>query len=896
MFDGHASNYLGQLGIGRYNEVETTGGIDPSTGFVYTLAPRRAQHEGARPPEPGGLLVSDGRSQKVDQGVRLTAFAGEAFASNTMPIHIDPAMDGRPARVFIRPGAQAPPSTRWAPHWLVFQDDGLEFKATESSGSLATLRTHDVPELPGATDIVYTGTARGYGFRSILVRGIGGAVNEGAVDQTFWLETTQESLRNAGVDATTPCTAFDRELVLGLSGSLVPSNPPVLDDLGTATADATSAWADDATKDLLARPGMQCQRAVDVGAELSKLGVRDRPDELAPTVQWDQQFATATCSAPDRTTDKQGDEILRGFAAEVSCGAASVNGWSQAALRGPEEADAASVAEASSVFRVERLPDGGVVARITSVARGVELIGDQGVARIDAVKAQAESWATGRSQPVGLLDDPNCDRRRSAGSCFEVTFSGVTVTGPTGETFTCEQCETEENQERMVAAMQAALGRGFTVTVRRPSAEQAAGADDGFEAAIQKPDTEKFADQTLKNDDLPTVPALEVVRVGDGRRGRQRQIYQFAGVETSVTYGIICLLEIIDGECAQESASLSIHLSDPEGLPLDGGVFNVNTDLEGDGAIGIEESLLPPRTCTTTAGACEFSSIPAGSYVVTQVAAPAGYVPTEDPVPVTVPSGGVGRVDVVNGKLALTGIAVNLSDTDGDPLPGGVLEIHADDGDHARSAGDVRVATCTTDAQGRCVFVPEASAPEVVDAIVPPDELGHGSTTLLTVPPGAYVIHQASAPTGYQPTDDVGFDLGEGQIARANLVNGPMGEAGDEGAAAPSETPTQPPPAAGVEPEAPSEQAPPVVFEEALPPTQPVVTVQQAPGPAAPVVAPSSQGPTTLVQIIQSPGDAARLLLRQPKEAAAFGGLTLVFGAAVAGAWRRRLVLWLLAA
>lgn len=904
VFDGHRSVFLGQIGVGSFSGATAPSTFDPWSGKLFVFAPPQPEFR-----EPGGLLVVDTRTDRVDQGVWLRGFADVAFEQNSTPPAVEPALDGRTRRLFFRPGATTGGGRPPLDGWLILRDAGLSFGQGTGEGegdALDDLHTDDVPERPGATTAVFDGTARGYGLRVMLIRGTH-ALHNSSGDHTFYVDTAQdgqqvqgvsgivESLTGKRVGFRTPCVAEDREFILGLAGTNNPVEPIVMDDLGSTTAQAVSAWADQATKDLMARP-QECQELVDVGQELRELGVRGLD---LPQFDWDQRFRAATCAAPDRPADAQGDDILlNGFTAEVTCEAGQeVTGLGRASLvrAAPDPAAAVAVTEAWSTARVERRAGGGLVGRVESVARGVSVVGEHGSVAVDEVRAHAEVWANGRSQPTDLSDDPNCDFDRSAGSCYRRTMLGVTVTTPE-ETFTCEQCEEPENQQQMAQAMQRALGSQWTVVLRDPDADLAAGEQNGALAAIQKPDVAKFADETLKNDLLSTVPALELVRVGDSRRGRTRAVYQFAGIEAGTTYKVLCLLTVVDGECVERPASLTIQLSDQAGRPLAGGVFNVATDTDGDGDIGVEETLLPPRTCTTTAGRCEFATMPTGAYVITQLAAPAGYVRTEESIPVTLPAGGVGSVTVVNGQVAVTGIAVTLSNSEGSPLPGGVFEIYADDGDHARSAGDVRVATCTTDAQGRCEFVSEVSAPEVIDAIVPPDELDQGLITLLTVPPGAYVIGQASAPAGYEPADDVGFDLEEGQVARANFLNGPTAAAGDDGAAPSSETPTQPPPATAAASEAPSAPAPPVVFEEAPPPTQPVVSVQQTTGLAAPVVAPSSQGPTTLVQIIQSPGDAARLLLRQPKEAAAFGGLTLLFGAAVAGAWRRRLILWLLAA
>lgn len=608
------------------------------------------------------------------------------------------------------------------------------------------------------------------------------------------------------------------------------------------------------------------------GEDVSRPGHEVDESEASCSAPWFDDEGQAHPSDDDRTgDDRTGDDTPAGstFTAEVRCEEdRSTDGRSRARFL---TAGPVSVLEAGSEYDLVRDTEtGGLVATGYAYARGITIVddvvgpsGEEGTSRvtIDLVETRAEAWAEGRSQPEGVDDE--CDRDRTAGTCIERTFNGVTIVdGLSGETYRCHDFEECDQKEQMADAMDAALGGDWMVDVRSPDALLARGMPNGTQAAVQKREIDEFADVIMNGDLLKTLPALEMVRFNDNSAGRGRQVYQFAGVELGTTYTRQCR-GVIEGElCVQpdvELAEVDVTLTDAvDGTPLPDGVFGLHRDDEGTLSEGLD-ALPGERTCTTDEqGQCSFVALEPGAYTLVQAGAPGDYSPTDEQVPLNLSPGSLFEVDVTNVR-EIGEVEVTLTDLDEQPLEGGVFELYADaDTDGAIGLDDPQAATCTTGPGGTC--------------------------TMSGLPLDAYVLRQAAAPEGYAPVEDeVPFALdAPGQVATVGFSNAPALPPSDDGGAGDAVD--------GSQQAAPPQQGSFNGVERTVPmPVHQPVAVQ---GPLQPQVASDSGsgGPSIIQQMKDAPGDAIRMIRRSPREAAGFAALVLLAGAAVNGPVRRRLL------
>ncbi|HEX9889930.1 MAG TPA: SpaA isopeptide-forming pilin-related protein, partial [Nitriliruptorales bacterium] len=628
-------------------------------------------------------------------------------------------------------------------------------------------------------------------------------------------------------------------------------------------------------------------------------GLVDQPPVPEPGVEWPFGDGSSSCVSSDEQPDDRSEGGPNGeWESEVDCGGDGAEGFSRASMTG---GDGVVVADVWSTFDIYLDPERGLVSRMASMARGVTLSRPDGEAavRIDTVKAVAESWANGRAQPAEVLADeqdpeydPNCDLRRTAGTCFERHLLGVQIVDDEGEErYSCGPCGDEE---AFIDGMDSALGDNVTVRLREPDPLYARGAANGSQAAVQKPQDVAATDAKLNHDLLGNViPALEVIRhapynrvqITAGLPGpaplRGHQLYQLAGVHTGSSYEIQCLLVVHpDGTCAPAAAkpgTVTVTLEDTDGGPLAGGLFEVYADPTGDGLLGLDDPLA--GTCVTVSdGSCSIEGLQPGTYVVHQSAAPAGFAPGGE-VPISIGDGESWTVEFVN-IAQLANIEIALSDAgDQRPLEGGVFEAWVDDGDGVIGASDVRTASCTTDAEGSCLMA--------------------------GVPLGGFVVAQSAAPRMYAPAEPVAFALAQpGQTARVSVANANAATAvpppADDGAAGTSDDFGSAPPAQGsfdpVGSSPPQQQQQQVVIPNITVPAPNVTVTVRAPTPQpAPVVAPSAPAPTMPQQIVALPRDAWDFAAREPVQAAAYGGIWLLMASAAGAVWRRRSVAQLLA-
>ena len=857
VFDTGLRRWVGTIGIGeqpgRFNA--TISGIDQVTGRLYALSAER------------GLLIADVRTTPVAQALAFPQFgalmpAGQGV-QDVATIDVLARSGDLPARLFV-------PDTMndFATHHRVIEDarpasDVIQLPSDDG-------RTLDIEEAEGVTSVAFDGAARGYGARVLLVGGIDAVGRAGPIDPIGDAYGARDTHTAAGKNVTgpvgevlkasslevlrSPCTDGNRDITLGFVG---PDGPAVLDGSGgRATADPVST--DTALRADSELPVSRC--APVEWNQLWSQALFGNAPTAEPTAPWLFGEESPSClSGSEKTTDTQSDPVFGRFSAEVSCEDGTVSGWSQA--RGAHM-DGVSVAQAMSSFDVYRDPVRGIVARVESVARGIAV---DGVARIDSVRTIAESWANGRRQPVADADreegyDANCDYERTAGTCFRRQIAGVWTPG-----YACGPCGDEN---ALLNGLNRAMGANGTMGFRDPDRDRARGSESGFQAAVSKSDPERFADLVLNNDLLQTmVPGLEFVRYapparkvgGGGPRGRQ--IFQFAGVEVSSSYGIECLLVYDEAtntcaEPAEAPGSIQITLSDTDGEPLAGGAFEVREDVDADGVLGLKDTLLPDGACVTAEdgiGTCTFDNLQPGTYLVSQVAAPPGYAKSAEPWVSEVASGEQRTVAFTNVSNVST-IDLKATDEHGAPLSGATFAAYPDPDSDGKVAPDAQpAAECTTDDQGVCT---------------------------MKVPAGSYVLVQTSAPGGLEGIEPVPFTFASGgQVASVTVVNYPPA------------SPEQPAAAA-----APIDYTPPVDYARPVESVTVFTPVAEAPVVEEPTVSVPERIGGTVTQVIRAPGDALRLLARDPKQAVAWTAALALFVLAAMAVRRRQQAIELLRA
>lgn len=669
VFDTALMRFVGTVGIGGPTAVGATlAAMDH--GRLYALAKDFTRNGRSF---AGGLFVADIDRTPVAQALvypeLADAFPNGYDAGATRAALSVQRLDGGARRLWL--------PKEWGAIRLTAYQAIEDHRPTGIPGAADDFaeRTLDLAEADGVTDASLDGAARGYGARVLLVGGAESMLRAGPVDPVGTVEqcndpdwgsynggtTTLEGVAPtgrgaggpcyyAGQPVTSPCGSGNRELVLASVG---PERPAIVDD-GGARGTASPIVIDSLTGADLDTPLSRCAgQDWDQVWGTALFGRAPLPEPHGDTSPARILAECVSSGGPQQHT--AGEPVSGGFSAAVACEEGEASG--HAYTRGTS-LDGVDVAEAMANFRIYRDPQRGIVSRVESVARGLSI---DGVVRIDGVRGVAESWANGRRQPVAAADrpdgyDPGCDFERTAGTCFRRHIVGVHT-----PVYACGPCGDEA---ALAAGLSAALApMNATVQLREPDARLRTGAENGYLAAVQKPEADRFGDLVLNNDLLQTVlPTLEIVRNAAPNRvltrmgSRGRQIYQFAGVEVSSSYGISCLLvyDPATQTCApaQESpGSLTVSLADTDGTPLAGGAFELRVDGDGDGLLGLADAMAPGGACLTATdgvGTCRFAALPPGAYLLTQIAAPPGFARVAEPHAVALAAGEARTVAFTN--------------------------------------------------------------------------------------------------------------------------------------------------------------------------------------------------------------------------------------------------------
>ena len=894
VFDTARFAFTGTIGIGPVGSSRKSvsedaalgadAAFDPVSGRLYVHG---APMKGAPAGTPRGLFITDTATEPLPQALVFP--------------------DGPRVEAVIAPQGDQPPLLLVddeSDGYAVYADR-VPFGAAASDGTAAggtgenpaaPALTLDLDEAEGVTQATFDGTARGYGARAVLVGGLEAAGRVDRFDPGWWYQLWMPTVREAGdgqfpngishpltgqivppgrelkpektlyepvldgmlgMGPTHPCSQSNRELVLAFVG---PEGDAVVDGSGSRGS-AQPVRYDSGTEADSELPVSRCGFLE--WSQYWNVGLFGRPplDEPSLPTQGLRSDTAECISSDENPSSSVGDAVGLSRAAEADCSQEEASGFGY--VRGATVAGNA-VGEALSSFRIYRDPGRGIVSRVESVARGINI---GGLVRIDTVRGTAESWANGRRQPVAAAERdagyvPNCDMERTAGTCFQPHLFGVRTPA-----YSCGPCGDEA---RAVDGMSRALGSNGRVRLREPDPALSAGSEDGYQAAVLKPVSERFTDAAIHNDFLTTVlPTLEIIRYAPpaspgyskeasvvplpGPRGLQ--VYQFAGVAVSSSYGIQCLLVYDEAantcaEPAEAPGSIQVSLSDTDGKPLAGGAFEVRADVDADGVLGLKDTLLPDGACVTAddgIGTCTFENLAPGTYLVSQVAAPPGYAKSAEPWVSEVASGEQRTVAFTNVSNVST-IDLTATDEHGTPLSGAVFAAYADPDSDGKVAPDAQpAAECTTDGQGVCT---------------------------MKVPAGSYVLVQTAAPGGLEGIEPVPFTFASGgQVASVTVVNYPTAAPqAPEAAASPVYTP-------------PVDQAPPREF---IDDSYVAAPVADSPVIEEPAVSVPERIGGTVTQVIRAPGDALRLLARDPKQAVAWTAALALFVLAAMAVRRRQ--------
>lgn len=480
-FDTKRGAFVGAIATTRFKPAGASYEIDPATGRLFGVTSDK------------GVVIADVRRTPAQQALTFPEFARPSGGV----IALDPAVGERPRRAFVRFGGE--------PMIDVFEDRvPVSEDPPLSELDRFTVNHH---EQQGVTDNGFEVSAHAYGARVLLVSGVEGLASG----------DLRRNIRRAG----TPCTFYDRELIAGFVPETRMSN-------GTAVAAAVAGEADPGTKVDLLQPASRCYAHPDpldtgvglLGDQWPTIGDIDPDGRLDDALGNEWSFTKLECSG-DSNPDPTRSETLEGFVADVGCGgtAGRADAFSQA--RGETsalQAGAVRVAEAVSRTALVRLAGGGVRATAEAWARGIEI---DGVGYIELVRTVATARAAGLPG--------------TAGGNFEPQLCGVIVPGR------YEQRGCAQSGEA-IGALNRALGARGRFILRKPDPELAKGSPGGYLASIRKDRFEELSDRALNNDASTQVSGLELLLINDDPSlGRARQVFQFAGVDASTSYGIFLL-------------------------------------------------------------------------------------------------------------------------------------------------------------------------------------------------------------------------------------------------------------------------------------------------------------------------------------------------------------------
>ena len=454
VFDGRHNAWVGSVKLSDQSPAAI--GLDPVHSRFYSLTKvADLGHYGA------GLVLSDLAVTPVDVGHNFSQFATDSAPPGSPP-HGDPlAVDPATGRLFLYYAE--------SPTFLVAHDAMPHYVAPKPADPDAN--TTNVVERPGVTGATYSGSAQGYGS---IVRQVGGATNlvHNLVNGTPPLGPTRE-LQASYLD----------NLSIGQTG---------------AQAGAVAVEPDNATFQQIPQQ--------EVGAK---------------TVGgWPYQAVACHSGDSSRTGwNASGAQVVctdTGATAAVAAGSSSASYAAGAGGSSGAATSVVSVAGSTLSATSSRDSKRGTVTTITSVARGITLLG--GLLRIGEVSATADAHAHGRPH--------------TAGSRFSRTLRDVSLDGK-------PLCSTNCDPATIAEQVNTALAGHVLISFPAPDHGLAKGSPGGYQAVVQR-DTYSAVDERTLNDQPGNrieVPGLEATIFEDGTQPSRTVVY-LAGVEAEAHYGI----------------------------------------------------------------------------------------------------------------------------------------------------------------------------------------------------------------------------------------------------------------------------------------------------------------------------------------------------------------------
>lgn len=597
VFNGSASSYSGVVGI-TLSPASTGVGVDLTNGRLYVMTPPTSK---GGQESPGGLMMSDVRRNPAPQGLLFPQFAQPGFYK----IAVDPFAPGGTRRLFFRGvGARAgeylviqddvpittdPPLTDLDRFTVdVKEKPGVTAANFTATGHAYGFRYNFVGGLeglpPGGPNV------SGIRVGRAAPRWLGSPCTSsdrrltlGFARQAQFSNNIMAAASTAGevdpgtqTDAGEPtarCYPHPRNLPGGISDPFFPifgNDYPRPLDRNSDAKDAGESRERDARTDPDELGGndwpfgvSECASEGDRHTETTVKPADRDVDVADPTVEPEQ-------SVPREVREQEHD--LQGFAADVQCRAAKGFVRSQARARAFEQKGSpvgdVHIGDVAGDVYLYLDEARGLVARSEAYVRDIRIGGE---IFIDAAVTIAEAWAAGRPgtastsflrrlcgvrmpnvkyeadvvdldlppqhfpDPVGDVDplDENTD---------DVIVNGIDVEGCGDAVVPPPSNPTGIGSQPAVDVMNRVLGSRGRVSVPHPDGELRQGTAGGYLASIQKDRLQQVSARSVNNDESTQVPALEIILFNDDPTlGRGRQLYQLAGVDASVTYGIYLL-------------------------------------------------------------------------------------------------------------------------------------------------------------------------------------------------------------------------------------------------------------------------------------------------------------------------------------------------------------------
>lgn len=510
VFDASRRAFTGEIGLSPFSTPNIGTGLDSTGGRAYALAAAGFQ---VNAKDPGGLLLADVRGFPPPPATAFPRF--EMAVPDAIRV-LPGRQPGEPAKLFLKA----------VPEFGIIRYTVLEDRvpSVPSPRPLDPDRgTSDIEERPGETGRNFLGSGSGFGFR------------------LRWTKGTESLPGGPYLSLVgSPCNTNSRTLTTGEVSGVQLSHLT----LGARSAVTT---IDDTYQADIANPLSRCLPPPRYGTPA--VGVPSTADD-AVGVDW--SYGASSCAGEGSTNLPAGDPLANSYS-EARCQKDQVDATS--VFRVGARQLGVRVADARSTVSARRVDGRGVVVDVRSEARNIDL-GDLG--SIASVSATASVWANGRVRGSGT----DAVTPGSTEVSLKRSICGVRL-GP----FEFEGCV---EPEVFAAAFRAATRGSGDAILFQPQRDLANGSPGGAIAGIQKDQLDQIQDTAFNGDASYEVPGLRLVFYNDSGE-RRRQIYDFAAVAASATYGIYALRQGGIGDFRPERPPKTVEIIEGPGRVIDDG-------------------------------------------------------------------------------------------------------------------------------------------------------------------------------------------------------------------------------------------------------------------------------------------------------------------------------------